>query len=154
MGAALAQGWANLMCPMLDAVIIFQFLKYEHRYILEKVKRFFVLFSTLALATCCVMQFTFFFHFEGIPVAKYSAFAQNAAISITFLAILFSCSNTRGQTMLMALCKWIGNLAPAILDGIIEKINIYMLIMGTVYFVFGILYIFALSKWKKEEQLS
>lgn len=99
------------------------------------------------------MQFAFYFQFNQVPASQYSAFAQNAAMSILFLTMLYQRGNTRGQTMTMAIAKWLGTLAPTLLGGIIESFNIYILLMGIICFVFDLLYIAALHHFKKEEAL-
>ena len=70
-------------------------------------------------------------------------------MSIMFLAMLFKRGNTRGQTVLMAGAKWIGTLAPTILGGFIEEFNIYIILTGAVCFVFDLIYVVMLHKWKK-----
>lgn len=75
--------------------------------------------------------------------------AQNAAMSIMFLTMLFSRGSTRGQTVLMAAAKWISTLSPAILGGFIEEFNIYIVLTGAVCFVFDLIYVVILHKWKK-----
>ncbi len=103
------------------------------------------------MVSCFVIQFAFYFHFKGIPAAQYSAFAQNAAMSILFLTALYTRNTTKGQSILMAVAKWIGTLAPTIQMGIIENFNIYIVLMGVVCSVFDIIYIFQLKKFKLEK---
>jgi len=150
LGAASIQGWVNLVWAVLDAVIVYTYFKYGRKYFPEKGKNHFIPFSILAFASCFVMQFAFYFHFKGgVLAGEYSAFAQNAAMSILFLTMLFNRGNTQGQTVLMAVAKWIGTLAPTILMGVLQKFNIYIVLMGVVCSVFDIIYIVVLSKWKK-----
>jgi len=150
LGAASIQGWVNLVWAVLDAVIVYTYFKYGRKYFPEKGKSHFVSFSILAFVSCFIMQFAFYFHFKGgVLAGEYSAFVQNAAMSILFLTMLFNRGNTQGQTVLMAVAKWIGTLAPTILMGILQKFNIYIVLMGVVCSVFDIIYIVVLSKWKK-----
>lgn len=153
LGSEPLQGVVNLVWATLDAIIVVTYFKYGREYFPEKAKKYFIPFSILAFSSCFVMQFAFYFHFEGVPASQYSAFAQNAAMSILFLVMLYQRGNTRGQSMLMAVAKWIGTLAPTILGGIIESFNIYILLMGIVCFVFDLLYVFVLYDFKKEESL-
>lgn len=144
------QTWVNLVWAVLDIVIIYTFFKYGREYFPKKAKKYFVPFSILVFATCFVLQLAFYLHFEHVPTgaASYSAFTQNAAMSIMFLTMLFIRGNTRGQTKLMAVAKWIGTLAPTILFGVITQFNIFIVLMGVVCSVFDIIYIVALCKWK------
>jgi hypothetical protein len=146
---ASVQGVVNLIWAALDAVIVYTFFKYGRRDFPDKAKKYFAPFSILAFISCFAIQFAFYFHFESVPASKYSAFAQNAAMSIMFLTMLFSRGSTRGQTVLMAAAKWIGTLAPTILGGFIEEFNIYIILMGAVCFVFDLIYVVILHKWKK-----
>lgn len=152
-GAASIQGWVNLAWALLDVIIVYTYFKHGRKYFPEKGKRYFIPFSILAFTSCFVMQFAFYFHFNGGAVAgQYSAFAQNAAMSVLFLTMLFSRGNTQGQSVLMAVAKWIGTLAPAILMGVIQGFNIYIILMGVVCSVFDILYIIILYRWKKGQE--
>lgn len=53
--------------------------------------------------------------------------------------------------MTIAVAKWIGTLAPTILQGVLWGINPYILLTGLVCCVFDILYIVLLSQFKKAE---
>ena len=149
LNTASVQGWVNLVWALLDAVIVCTFFRYGREFFPEKAKKYFIPFSILAFAACFALQFAFYFHFESVPASKYSAFVQNAAMSIMFLTMLFTRGNTRGQTVLMAAAKWIGTLAPTILGGFVEEFNIYIVLMGAVCFVFDGIYTIVLAKWKK-----
>jgi hypothetical protein len=54
--------------------------------------------------------------------------------------------------MSIAVAKWIGTLAPAILFGVVEMFNIYIIITGIVCSIFDILYIVLLHNKKKENR--
>lgn len=151
LGSEPLQGVVNLIWAALDAIIIVTYFKYGREYFPEKAKKYFVPFSILAFVSCFVMQFAFYFQFHKVPASQYSAFAQNAAMSVLFLVMLYQRGNTRGQTLLMAIAKCIGTLAPTILGGLIESFNIYILLMGIICLVFDVLYIVALHSFKKEE---
>ncbi|EAV9986910.1 hypothetical protein FE957_13475, partial [Listeria monocytogenes] len=107
--------------------------------------------SILVFITGFAIQLAFYFSFDPIPAAQYSAFMQNVAMSILFLTMLFQRQNTRGQTLLMAYAKWIGTLAPAILMGLLQGMSIYILICGFLCSIFDILYIIFLKKRKSTE---
>ena len=85
---------------ILDAVILFIYFKFEKKNFPAKAQKYFMPFTILAVVSCFVMQFAFYFHFRGIPAAQYSAFAQNAAMSILFLTALYTRNTTKGQSML------------------------------------------------------
>lgn len=142
----------NIIWASLDAVIVYTYFKYGKKYFPETAKKYFVPFSILTFATCVVLQLAYFFEFKGIPAAQYSAFVQNAAMSILFLIMLYRRGSTEGQTLTIAVAKWIGTLAPALLMGVVQGFNIYIVLTGIVCSVFDLIYIVALSNWKKQEK--
>lgn len=146
---ASVQGVVNLIWALLDAVIVYTYFKYGRRDFPNEAKKYFISFSILAFISCFLMQFAFYFHFDSVQASKYSAFAQNAAMSIMFLTMLFKRRSTRGQTVLMAAAKGIGTLAPTILGGLLEEFNIYIVLMGTICFIFDLIYVIVLYHWKK-----
>lgn len=146
------QAFVNLAWMCLDAVIVYTYFKFGKRDYPENAKKHFVPFSILSFATCAVIQLAFFLSFDPLPAAQYSAFAQNAAMSILFVVMLFRRNSTRGQSMTIAVAKWIGTLAPTILQGVVWGINPYIILTGLVCSVFDILYIVLLPRFEKEKE--
>lgn len=69
-------------------------------------------------------------------------------MSVLFIHLFTSRKNAEGQSLLLAIAKWIGTLAPTILMGIIE-FNIVVLTAGLFCSVFDIIYIILLMKEKE-----
>lgn len=154
-GPLTAQAVVNAIWAILDVIIVYTFFKYGKKYFPDNAKQYFLPFSILAFISCFIIQFAFYLHFDDtILAAKYSAFAQNAAMSILFLTMLFWRNSSQGQSLLMAISKWLGTLAPVILAGIIEEFNIYVLLMGVVCTIFDIIYIIMLKKMINSERVS
>ncbi|MDR1992368.1 MAG: hypothetical protein LBQ98_02555 [Nitrososphaerota archaeon] len=149
-----AQTWVNLVWATLDAVIVCIYFKYGREYFPAKAQKYFVPFSTLAFASCFVFQFAFYLHFPpgAAGASGYSAFTQNVIMSVLFLTMLISRGNTRGQTRLMAVSKWIGTLAPTILFGVVTQFSIFIILMGALCSLFDIIYLIVLCKWKSSER--
>ncbi|MBR1781721.1 MAG: hypothetical protein IJ751_10010 [Oscillospiraceae bacterium] len=145
------QAFVNLAWMCLDAVIVYTYFEFGRREFPERAKKYFVPFSILSFAACAVIQLAFFLAFDPLPAAQYSAFAQNAAMSILFVVMLFRRNSTRGQSMTIAVAKWIGTLAPTVLQGVVWGFNPYIVLMGLVCSVFDILYIILLPKFPKAE---
>ncbi|WP_409967548.1 hypothetical protein RFF05_13315 [Bengtsoniella intestinalis] len=137
----------NFIWCALDAVIVVTYFKYGKKYVPDAAKKYFVPFSVLAFATTFAIQMAFYLHFISSEAASYSAFLQNAAMSILFLTMLFHRQSKEGQSVLLAVAKWIGTLAPTISFALIQDFNIFILITGIICSVFDILYIIALVKW-------
>lgn len=142
---------ANIVWACLDALIVYTYFKYGREYFPDTAKQYFVPFSILAFATCVILQAAYLFEFQGIAAAQYSAFVQNAAMSVLFLVMLYRRGSTRGQSMTIAVAKWLGTLAPTILMGVLQGPNIYIILTGIVCSVFDIIYIIQLYQWKKRE---
>lgn len=147
----LAQSIANLVWALFDVAILITWFKYGKQFMPERGKKYFVPFTITSLITCVAVQLAFYLHIENVVIAsQYSAFAQNLAMSILFLNMLFQRNNTKGQSMLIAVCKCIGTLAPTILGGFIESFNIYIILTGGFCFLFDLIYIYFIYKFKKE----
>jgi hypothetical protein len=89
--------------------------------------------------------------------AVYSAFLQNLLMSILFIAMLVQRKSGEGQTMLIAVSKWIGTVAPTILMGVIgiQSVlvpNSLVLVVGILISIFDLIYILLLFKSKKIEK--
>lgn len=72
-------------------------------------------------------------------------------MSVLFLVMLFRRDDTRAQTLPIAICKWLGTLAPTIygqLNG--NPAAGFILITGLVCCVLDIAYICLLRKRKRE----
>lgn len=145
-----AQSVANVVWACFDLFILITWFRYGKQYLPERGKPYFVPFSVMALGFGFVMQFAFYFYCENAEIASiYSAFAQNAAMSVCFLCMLFERKDLRAQSMTIAVCKWIGTLTPTIY-GNLEGVNIYILLTGIVCCVLDLGYIYFLSKFRKE----
>lgn len=139
------QGIVNIIWVALDVVIVFTYFKYGKEFFPDKAKAYFIPFSILVFMTCFVIQFAFYLRFDSIEASEYSAFLQNAAMSVLFVTMLFMRGNTRGQSISIAIAKWIGTLAPTILMGFLESFNIYIILCGIICSVFDIIYIIFIS---------
>jgi len=150
-----AQNVANIIWACFDILIVVTFFRYGKKYFPETGKKYFVPFGILAILTCIALQLAFYLHFDnGIQASQYSAFAQNAAMSIMFLYMLFQRKGTEGQSFTVAIAKCLGTLAPTILGGFIESTNIYIILTGMVCLVFDIIYIIGLLQKNKTSKVA
>ncbi|MBQ9327106.1 MAG: hypothetical protein IJ225_01040 [Solobacterium sp.] len=142
------QAIVNLVWMCLDAVIVYTYFKFGKKEFPQNTRKYFVPFSLLSFATCVLLQLAFFLSFDALPAAQYSAFAQNAAMSILFVVMLFRRNSTRGQSPVIAVAKWIGTLAPTILMTVVWDFNPYICIMGLICCIFDVLYIVLLHNFE------
>jgi len=63
---------------------------------------------------------------------------QCSMVSVGYLYMLSHRRSTQGQTKLIAVCKWIGTLAPTLI-GVIEQ-NTFIIVTGIICFVLDGLY--------------
>lgn len=149
-----AQALANTAWFLLDIFIVVTFFKFgKEEAEGELGKKFFVPWTVIVLICCFVLQILFMVEFGDIAGEKYSAFLQNIAMSIAYLYMLNRRKSSKGQTMLIAICKCIGTLTPTIF-GTIEG-NMFILVTGVICFIFDMIYIYCLhhviQKEKAEE---
>ena len=116
---------ANAIWACCDVVIVYTYFRYGKKWFPDNAKKFFTPFSILALVTCTALQLAFYFHFPWLEAAQYSAFAQNVTMSILFVIMLYRRNSADGQSMMIAIAKWLGTLAPTLLMGVIREFNIY-----------------------------
>ena len=146
-----AQAIANTVWFLLDIFIVVTYLKYGREEMdSEMGKKWFVPWTALVLVSCVVLQALFIVEFGNVEGEKYSAYLQNIAMSVAYLYMLSRRKSSKGQTMLIAVCKCIGTLTPTIF-GTIEG-NVFILVTGVICFVFDVLYIYFLHRVKAREK--
>ena len=74
----------------------------------------------LILAASYAVQWLFLAEFGAHDASRYSAFLQNTLMSGLFVHMVVARRGLRGQTLTIAVAKWLGTLAPTILFGVIE----------------------------------
>jgi hypothetical protein len=115
--------------------------------------RAFIGWSVLGLITAFAVQYAVLREFGVAKGAAYSAFPQNLIMSILFIAMLARRRSREGQSLLIAVSKWIGTLAPTILFGVIGQSgfphgSFLILTVGVFCSVFDVIYICLLMKAK------
>lgn len=146
-----AQAIANTAWFLLDIFLVVTFLKYGKEEMESELgKKFFVPWTVLVLASCFVLQVLFIYEFGDVEGEKYSAYLQNIAMSVAYLYMLNRRKSSKGQTMLIAVCKCIGTITPTIF-GTLEG-NRFILVTGVICFLFDMVYIFSLRHVRKQEK--
>jgi hypothetical protein len=149
-GFIASQTYVNICWVVLDVLIIATYFKYGKERYIDETKHFFLPWSILVFAVCFVLQFAFYFDhaFTKFEAGRYAAFLQNVAMSILFIHMFFTRKDTRGQSLTIAIPKWIGTLAPTILLGYLQEVNIFVILCGILCSIFDIIYIILLFKKK------
>ncbi len=140
---------------LLDIGLLYSYFRFGRKYFPDIFKPvWFYLWGILGLITAFVVQFMFITEFGLLMGAVYSAFLQNLLMSILFIAMLAQRKSGEGQTMLIAVSKWIGTVAPTFLMGVlgIQGVlvpNSMVLVTGIMISVFDLIYILMLFKAKR-----
>ena len=111
----------------------------------------FTAWSVLGLITAFVVQYAFRIEFGIGKGASYSAFLQNLLMSVLFIAMLARRRSREGQSLMIAVNKWIGTLAPTILygalgEGDFPRGSFLILTLGVFCSIFDLIYIYLLAK--------
>lgn len=115
--------------------------------------KLFIAWSVLGLVTAFAVQYAFRREFGVAKGAAYSAFPQNLIMSILFITLLAKRRSREGQSLLIAVSKWIGTLAPTILYGLIGQGgfpngSFLIVTVGILCSVFDLIYIWLLMRTK------
>ncbi len=145
------QGFANAAWVILDLVIVITYFRFSaNECETEFEKKWTIPFGILAILASIVIQVLFIYEFGDQQAEIYSAYLQNIAMSIAYLYMLKNRRSSRGQSKTIAMCKWIGTLAPTLI-GVIEN-NHFIVVTGIICFVFDGLYYYFLNYVMKEEK--
>ena len=111
----------------------------------------FIGWSVLGLLTALAVEYAFKKEFGVAKGAGYSAFSQNLLMSVLFIAMLVRRGTREGQSLTIAVNKWIGTLAPTILfgaigDGGFPRGSFLILVLGISCSVFDLIYIWLLVR--------
>jgi hypothetical protein len=146
------QGIINTCWALFDIGIVYTYFRYGRRYWPKAFSvNAFVGWSVLVFIVSFVLQLIFFYEFGGHSGARYSAFLQNLLMSVLFINMFVFRKGSEGQTLLIAVAKWIGTLAPTILFGIIEQ-SLFIATLGVFCSVFDLIYI-GLLLWARNHPM-
>ena len=113
----------------------------------------FIGWSVLGLLTAFAIQYAVIREFGVAKGAAYAAFPQNLMMSILFIAMFARRGSREGQSLLIAVSKWVGTLAPTILFGVIgqggfPRGSFLILTIGLFCSIFDVIYIWLVAKAK------
>ncbi len=146
------QGWVNLVWALADVVILATFFRYgRSEFPAFLSRRLFITWGIAIIITSFLIQWLFIAEFGtvGMKAGQYSAFLQNLLMSGLFIAMFVARRGPRGQTLLIAIAKWIGTLAPTILFGFIYD-SLFIIGIGLLCSVFDLAYV-GLLLWAKRD---
>lgn len=139
----------NIFWCCLDVVILYTFFKNAKKEWPDFIKKYFVPWTILVLICSFALQIVFMAEFGFVMASQYSAFLQNLVMSVLFIKLFVQRGGDAGQSILLAVAKWIGTLAPTILMGVITY-NAVVLVCGIFCTVFDLIYIGLLIGCRKK----
>lgn len=138
---------------LFDLGLVYTFFRYGKKYFPKVFTTTqFYLWGILGIGAGAVVQVAFLLEFKYGYSAVYSAFLQNLLMSVLFIAMLVQRKSSEGQSMLIAVSKFLGSLAPTISFGLIalgeHPANVLVLIVGLLMALFDLIYIWLLANVK------
>lgn len=149
------QTYVNAAWCLVDIVIMYTYFRYGKEEFDETYSKGFIAWSILAIIMSFAVQWGFVLDFGRVSAMQYSAYIQNLIMSVLFIAMLKKRKSSRGQSMLLAVAKWIGTLAPL---GIVcmnygtSSFQPLIIILGIFCSIYDLLYIYLLKKCIAMEQ--
>lgn len=138
------QHYVNIVWFLLDVVILYTYFRYGRAEFAKTADpKWFIPWSLAALAISFAVIYVAAVELGPTKGAEYSAFAQNLMMSILFVVMLVQRNSVAGQSMYIALFKWIGTLAPTILF-YARTGSLLILVFGVGCFIYDLVYIFML----------
>ena len=132
---------------LLDGIILYTYLRFGKKYFPRNLpSHWFIIWSLLGLFTAFFLQYVFIIEF-GLYVGRaYAAFLQNLLMSVLFIGMLVNRGSCEGQSLTIAINKWLGTLAPTILFGVVgaegmKGPSTLLLIAGIFCCLFDLIYI-------------
>jgi hypothetical protein len=139
-GPITAQAVINLIWALADVVIVYTFFRFGRAEFPTLTRSLFVGWGLLVIGVSFGVQLLLIGEFGVNDAARYSAFLQNLLMSGLFIAMLVARGGLRGQSLVIAVAKWIGTLAPTILFGALHR-SALILGLGMLCSVLDLIYI-------------
>ena len=147
------QGVINSVWALLDLVIVSTYLRFGRRELPAFVTRpLFLAWAALVFGSSYIVQGVFIVQFGWGAAARYSAFLQNLLMSGLFIALFAARRGGRGQSLVIAVAKWLGTLAPTLLFGVYAP-SPFILALGLLCSIFDLVYI-GLLRWAKRHPVA
>jgi hypothetical protein len=135
------QGYVNLVWALADVAIVVTFFRFGFAEFSDRIgRRTFVVGGAGLLAVAVAVQLLFLGEFGRGNGEVYSAFLQNLLMSGLFIAMFLARGGSRGQSLVIAVAKWLGTLAPTVQLGLISG-RVFVVGVGLLCSVLDLVYI-------------
>lgn len=158
-----AKGWdtqvvVNGVWFLFDIGLLYTYFRFGRKYFPGNIgPHWFPIWGGLVIAVSFLVQYGFILQFGLSAAAAYAAYLQNLLMSVLFIAMLVQRGGSDGQTLLIAVCKFFGSLAPTITIALLASQEgtekyILLLIVGGLMALFDVIYIWMLARVKAGER--
>ena len=144
----------NAVWFAFDVGILYTYFKFGRKYFPRNLPAHsFTGWSLLGIGTALGVEYAFIREFGVAAGAGYAAFLQNLLMSVLFIGMFVKRGNSEGQSLYIAVSKWLGTLAPTILfgmlgEGAFPRGSFLILMLGICCSVFDLIYIWLLLKFE------
>lgn len=145
----------NAVWFLFDIGILYTYLKFGRKYFPRSLPRsWFMGWTAIVIGTAFLVEYAFVRELGVFLGGAYAAFLQNLIMSILFIDMLVSRGSREGQSLTLAISKWIGTLAPTIQYGLLgdnelPRGSFLILVLGGFCSVFDLIYIWMLTQTKR-----
>ena len=130
----------NIIWVSFDALIFCTYLLYGRKYFPKNIdQKWFLPWSILGLAVSFLFVLLISLDISDY-IGMYAAFISNLIMSVLFIDMLVKRGNPEGQSMVIAVSKCIGTMAPTVYFYIFFT-NVFILYLGVSCAVFDMIYI-------------
>jgi hypothetical protein len=143
----------NAVWFLFDVGILYTYFRHGKKYFPANLAYWFLPWSILGLFTAFGVEYAFVREFGTFSGGAYAAFLQNLLMSVLFIGMLVRRGSTEGQSLTIAVSKWLGTLAPTIAFGMIGGPKPLILIVGLLCSVFDLIYIWMVARWSSFQPL-
>lgn len=150
------QLYINYVWLGLDAVIVYQFLRYGKtefvKFSIRKFNSVFLLTTLAAFGTILTISYILR-DFLGV----YAAFGQNLAMSVLFISMLYGRNSIKGQSIYIAIFKMLGTGIISLAFYLYQPISQESILLPFLYvsiFVFDVLYVGLFYKKCKQNNVT
>lgn len=150
------QLYINYLWFGLDAIIVFQFLKYhKNEFPNLSSSKIYIAFGLLVMTAFSIISFGGFF--LGDDIGVFSAFGQNLLMSILFVIMFFNRGKSlRGQSIFIALFKMLGTGLTSIHFYLYEPVaqsSFVLPLLFVAIFLFDLFYVILMYNSYKKNQI-
>jgi hypothetical protein len=148
------QTYINAIWFLFDIGILYTYVKFGRKHFSSNLpKSSFAAWTILVIVMAFFIEYAFTREFGRFVGGAYAAFLQNLLMSILFINMLVNRQSREGQSLTLAVNKWIGTLVPTIQFGILGDAGLpngsfLVLMVGMFCSVFDLIYIAMLTRTK------